>query len=110
MRHSFLSMTDSACPDARGVVPRRRHHPLAVAAERRARHGVVVWPFRTAISLSASQMRAVLSQDAVTTRLPSPLNVALDRKAVWPFRTAICFPLSAFQMRAVGWGQPAPGL
>src|SRR6516164_5531200 len=46
-------------------------------------------------------MRAVLSQDAVTTRLPSPLNTALDTSSLWPFRTAISLPLFASQIRAV---------
>src|SRR5215831_5260317 len=53
------------------------------------------WPFKTPISvpLSASQMRAVLLEDPVTTRLPSavttclpsPLNAALFTELVWPF-------------------------
>src|SRR5262249_25878547 len=44
-------------------------------------------------------MRAAL--DAITTRLPSPLNAALFTESVWPFSTAISSPLSASQMRAV---------
>src|SRR5262249_22264633 len=85
-------------PDARGVVVRRRYHPLAVAAERCPRHWAGMSfqdrhllaalripdapgsPFRRAISLplSASQMRVVLSSDTVATRLPSPMNAASD--------------------------------
>jgi hypothetical protein len=72
-------------------------------AENAALDTTPVWPFRRAISLplSASQMRAVPSQDAVTTRVPSPLNAAVFTRLVWPFRTAISLPLSASQMHAV---------
>ena len=49
------------------------------------------WPRRTAISVavSASQMRAVLSADAVTMRDPSGLNAAEFTPSPWPRRTTI---------------------
>ena len=47
----------------------------------------------------ASQIRAVLSSDAVTMRCPSGLNEALQ--LVWPSKALICFPVAASQMRAV---------
>ena len=74
-------------PDARRAVDRRRHHPLAVAAERRVPEGLV-WPFRTAISLplSVSQIRAVLSSDAVTTREPPLPKAALSTGPVVAFQ------------------------
>src|SRR5262249_59535211 len=56
---------------------------------------------RTSVTHVTSQIRAVASSDAVTTRLPSPLNAALSTESSWPFRTAISLPLSASQMRAV---------
>jgi hypothetical protein len=61
------------------------------------------WPRRTAISLAvaASQMRAVLSADAVTVREPSGLKAADDTPLSWPRRTAISLALAASQMRAV---------
>ncbi len=82
---------------------RRRHHPLAVTAERRAY--TVCWH---GLSGRRSRCRSphprcarCCRTDAVTTRLPSPLNAALSTASVWPFRTAISLPLSASQMRAV---------
>ena len=64
-------------PDAGGLVSRRRDdaRPSGLkAAEVTKRR----WPRRTAISLpvAASQMRAVLSADAVTMREPSGLKAA----------------------------------
>jgi uncharacterized protein (DUF3084 family) len=52
-------------------------------------------------SLSASQVRAVRSSAAVTSRLPSGLNAALRTMSVWPLSTSSSRPLSASQMRAV---------
>ena len=65
-------------PQTRRLVRGRGHHAPAIGAERRAPHPPL-WPFKTAISVpvSASHRRAVLSDDAVTTRLPSGLNAAL---------------------------------
>jgi ABC transporter substrate binding protein len=48
-----------------------------------------------------SQMRAVLSPDAVTMRDPSGLKAAERRSLAWPRRTAISLALAASQMRAV---------
>ena len=61
------------------------------------------WPRRTAISLAvaASQMRAVLSADAVTMREPSGLKAAELTASSWPRRTAISLAVAASQMRAV---------
>ena len=89
-------------PDARGVVTRRRHHPLAVAAERRGQYdaGMAFQDGDLLAALRIPDARGVVV-DAVTTRLPSPLNAALVTESVWPFRTAISLPLSASQMRAV---------
>ena len=60
-------------------------------------------PRRTAISLpvAASQMRAVLSSDAVTMRVPSGLKAADVTTLSWPRRTAISVPVAASQIRAV---------
>lgn len=41
------------------------------------------------VPATASQMRAVLSLDPVTTRRPLGLKVALSTESEWPFRTAI---------------------
>jgi hypothetical protein len=48
------------------------------------------WPRRTAISLTvaASQMRAVLSNDIVTMRKPSGLKAADNTLSSWPRRRA----------------------
>ncbi len=53
------------------------------------------------LPVAASQMRAVLSSDAVTMRDPSGLNAAEFTIASWPRRTAIALPVAASQMRAV---------
>ncbi len=50
---------------------------------------------------SASHNRAVLSSDAVTTRLPSGLNAAELTGPVCPWRVAMVLPESASQTRAV---------
>ena len=50
---------------------------------------------------SASQTRAVLSPEAVTTRLPSGLNAAEWTGSVCPWREARVLPESASQTRAV---------
>src|SRR5260221_14018054 len=46
-------------------------------------------------------MRAVLSPDAVTMRVPSALKTAEFTQPSWPRRTAISLAVAAFQMRAV---------
>ena len=51
--------------------------------------------------VSASQSRAVLSLEAVSTRRPSGLKTALSTKSLWPCRVARSLPLSAFQSCAV---------
>src|SRR5215470_814746 len=49
----------------------------------------------------ASQMRAVLSADAVTMRVPSGLKAAEVTWSLWPRRIAISVAVAASQMRAV---------
>jgi hypothetical protein len=49
----------------------------------------------------ASQMRAVLSADAVTMRDPSGLKAADSTEKVCPRRTTISFAVAASHMRAV---------
>lgn len=56
---------------------------------------------RAGRTLSRPRLRAVPSQDAVTTRVPSPLNAAVSTDPSWPFRTTISVPFPACQMRAV---------
>ena len=51
--------------------------------------------------VAASQMRAVLSADAVTMRDPSGLKAAEFTVSSWPRRTAISLAVAASQMRAV---------
>ena len=52
--------------------------------------------------VAASQIRAVLSKDAVTMRLPSGLNAALITASSWPLSgSPTGLPLSASQIRAV---------
>ena len=46
-------------------------------------------------------MRAVLSHDAVTTRVPSGLNAALCTQALCPMSVASAAPVVASQTRAV---------
>src|SRR5688500_16065963 len=60
------------------------------------------WPESTAsdLAVSASQMRAVLSSEAVTMRRPSGENAA-DRTRAGPEMTAIGLAVSASQIRAV---------
>jgi hypothetical protein len=66
-------------PQPRGVVARRGHHALAIGAEGRAQHWADMACEETAsLPLSASHSRAVWSEDAVTTRLPSGLKAALS--------------------------------
>ena len=92
-------------PDARRLVRRRGDDALAVRAERRARHiashglssGLPI-----ALPLATSQIRAVLSRDAVTMRLPSGLNAALYDSFTWPLSgSPIGLPVAASQIRAV---------
>src|SRR5271165_4094883 len=58
---------------------------------------------RTAIFLpvAASHSRAVLSSEAVTTRVPSGEKAALETQSSWPRRTAISLPVAASHSRAV---------
>jgi len=49
----------------------------------------------------ASHIRAVLSADAVTMRLPSTLNAALRTMSSCPRRRATCAPVIASHIRAV---------
>src|SRR6202522_307589 len=60
-------------------------------------------PFRTTICLpvTASHTRAVLSSEAVTTRVPSGENAALQTSPPCPFKTAIGLPVTASHSRAV---------
>ena len=54
------------------------------------------------LPVAASQTRAVLSKDAVTTRRPSGLNAALLTTSSWPLSgSPIGLPVAASQMRAV---------
>jgi hypothetical protein len=47
----------------------------------------------------ASRMRAVRSDEAVTMRVPSALNAALETRAAWPLSSRNMSPVSAFQTR-----------
>jgi len=51
--------------------------------------------------VAAFQTRAVLSSDAVTTRVPSGENAAVATASLCPLRTISWRPLAASQMRAV---------
>ena len=62
---------------------------------------VCPWSVARALPESASQTRAVLSSEAVTTRLPSGLNAAELTASVCPWRVARALPESASQTRAV---------
>jgi hypothetical protein len=53
------------------------------------------------LEIAPSQMRAVLSSDAVTMRDASGLKAAELTRPSWPRRTAISLALAASQMRAV---------
>ena len=64
----------------------------------------VMAPERLADRLAgpASHSRAVLSQDAVTMRLPSGLNAALATTSSWPLSgSPTSLPVAASQIRAV---------
>ena len=91
-------------PDARRLVRRRGDDALAVGAERRAPHSAS-WPLSGSpigLPVAASQIRAVLSEDAVTMRLPSGLNAALYTASSWPLSgSPIGLPVAASQIRAV---------
>ena len=50
--------------------------------------------------LTASQICAVRSLNAVTMRVPSALNAAFDTEAVWPLSSCSMSPVSAFRTRA----------
>ena len=66
------------------------------------------WPERTAscLAVSASQMRAVWSKDAVTMRRPSGENAADHTISAWPESTSSGLAVSASQIRAV-WSAEA---
>jgi hypothetical protein len=59
------------------------------------------WKVVRSLPLSASQSRAVLSPDAVSTRRPSGLKTALTTESVSPWKVVRSLPLSASQSRAV---------
>ena len=91
-------------PDPRRLVIRRGDDALAVGAERRATHSAS-WPLSGSpigLPVAASQIRAVLSSDAVTMRLPSGLNAALSTTIVMALEgSPIGWPVAASQIRAV---------
>ena len=61
------------------------------------------WPRRTLIvvPVATSQIRAVSSCEAVTTRAPSGEKAALLTPRSWPLRTLIVLPVVTSQIRAV---------
>ena len=64
-------------PHLRGVIIGRRHYVRAIGAECRPGDSARMLQRRAHwLSVRASQTRAVSSSDAVTTRVPSPLNAA----------------------------------
>ena len=64
-------------PDPRGPILRQCQHEHPIGAERRREHGVLMLQRRpTGCPVRASHTRAVRSWDAVSTRVPSGLNVA----------------------------------
>src|SRR6516164_5616102 len=71
-------------PDPRSAIARRGHDPSPIWLKD-ALLILPMWPFKTAICLpmTASQMRAVVSEDAVTIRSPSGLKEA-STTPVWP--------------------------
>jgi hypothetical protein len=91
---SVCQSRDAALKSARGL---RQHFCVpasrAQACTKRSLTDIV-WRW-------ASQMRAVLSRDAVTMRDPSGLKAAEVTWRSWPRRTAISLPLAASQMRVV---------
>ena len=89
-------------PHARGFVLGRRHHPCPVGREGCGIDPALM-PLSTAISapVAASHTRAVLSQDAVTTRVPSGEKAAELTPASCPLSTAISAPVAASHTRAV---------
>ncbi len=96
-------------PDARGAVLRRRHHPLAVAAECRAPHAAVM-AFQDGDLLAA--LRIPDARGPVDRRRHHPLAIAAERRATTRGRMAFqdgdLLPLSASQMRAVLSETPSP--
>jgi len=68
-----------------------------------AENTCAVCPWRKARVLpdSASQTRAVVSAEAVRTRLPSGLNAAEESRSLCPWREARVLPEPASQTRAV---------
>ena len=91
---SVCQSRDAALKSARGL---RQHFCVpasrAQACTKRSLTDIV-WRW-------ASQMRAVLSRDAVTMRDPSGLKAAEVTSRSWPRRTAISLPLAASHTRAV---------
>ena len=93
-------------PDNCGVVDGPRYDPLSVAGERCFREQTLVRQSRgTSRPLFASQIRAVLSPEAVTTRVPSGENAAPTTVASCLRRTS-SRPFSTSQIRAV-WSADA---
>ena len=73
-----------------------------IGAERRAKtRSRCPVSLRNSCPLSVSQIRAVLSAEAVTMRRPSALNAALWTNASWPVSARSSRPLSVSQIRAV---------
>ena len=88
--------------EVENALERRRHDAPPVWAEFGARQGTIMADERDDLPpVSASQMRAVLSSEAVTTRRPSGLKAASLTRSSWPVRTINCCPVSASQIRAV---------
>ncbi len=65
-------------PDARGVVRRRRHHPLAIAAERALSHGAGM-AFQDGDLLAA--LRIPDARGVVLRRRHHPLAIAAECRA-----------------------------
>ena len=89
-------------PHPRGLVSGRGHHPRAVGAERRAvDRSSCCKGLPIGAPVAASHTRAVLSSDAVTTRVPSGLNAALQTGPSCCKGLPIGAPVAASHTRAV---------
>ena len=89
-------------PDPRSPVHRCGDDAAAILAEQRASDlACVSIELGDEAPVSARQIRAVWSTDAVTTRLPSSLNAAVVTVPVCPLSSATRDPVSARQIRAV---------
>src|SRR6266487_721755 len=90
-------------PEPRGLIIRGGHHSMTVGTELRRinKMSSCFMGSPMGLPLAASQSRAVLSYEAVTTRWPSGLNCA-DLTAVSCFMgSPMGLPLAASQNRAV---------